>query len=314
MVTNPAWRMPFGVWQDRFVRWIEEPEEDALLEAAIFFDFRQLHGELHAEQPLRRVIRGAAGNRRFLGRLAAAALRRRPTAGFLCQLRGEHRGRIDLKAHGTAPIVDLARLVALAAGSLETATVARLRAAADQGTAGRIAIDLAAAFHELQQLRLGHQAACLAAGAPADDIVASSVPLLPPGGRDRPRSAGRWALPAASGPSLALVGAGVRLLTGFPALAVPIRSTVAIRPATCAWPLQRSTWWRSHISCGASLGSARCSCGSLGRGRRSSRQRQDGFPYRWHRGLPHHEDRSSDTAGGDAAALRRSPDCGRPPP
>jgi CBS domain-containing protein len=101
-------------------------------------------------------------------------LRRRPTAGFLCQLRGEHRGRIDLKAHGTAPIVDLARLFALEAGSLETATVARLRAAADQGTAGRIAIDLAAAFDELQQLRLGHQAACLAAGAPADDIVAIS--------------------------------------------------------------------------------------------------------------------------------------------
>jgi CBS domain-containing protein len=172
MATNPAWRVPFGVWQDRFVRWIEEPEEDALLDAAIFFDFRQLHGELHAEQPLRRVIRGAAGNRRFLGRLAAAALRRRPTAGLLCQLRGAHRGRIDLKAHGTAPIVDLARLFALEAGRPKTATVARLRAAADQGTAGRIAIDLAAAFDDLQQLRLGHQAACLAAGAPANDIVA----------------------------------------------------------------------------------------------------------------------------------------------
>jgi CBS domain-containing protein len=174
MATNPAWRVPVGVWQDRFARWIEEPEEDALMEAAIFFDFRQLHGELHAEQPLRRVIRGAAGNRRFLGRLAAAALRRRPTAGFLWQPRGEHRGRIDLKAHGTAPIVDLARLFALEAGSLETATVARLRAAADQGIAGRVAIDLAAAFDDLQQLRLGHQAARLAAGAPADDIVAIS--------------------------------------------------------------------------------------------------------------------------------------------
>jgi CBS domain-containing protein len=56
-------------------------------------------------------------------------------------LRGEHRSRIDLKAHGTAPIVDLARLFALSAGRPETATVARLRAAADQGTAGKIAID-----------------------------------------------------------------------------------------------------------------------------------------------------------------------------
>jgi CBS domain-containing protein len=172
MATNPAWRVPLRAWQDRFVRWIEQPDEDALLEAAIFFDFRQLYGELHAELPLRRVIRAAAGNRRFLGRLAAAAVRRRPAAGLLWHLGREHRARIDLKAHGTAPIVDLARLFALEAGRPETGTVARLRAAADQGTAGRVAIDLAAAFDDLQQLRLGHQAARLAAGAPADDIVA----------------------------------------------------------------------------------------------------------------------------------------------
>lgn len=173
MATNPAWRVPLAAWQDRFIHWIEQPGEDALLEAAIFFDFRQLHGQLHAGQPLERVIRGAAGNRRFLGRLAAAAVRRRPPAGFLYHLRGERRGRIDLKAHGTAPIVDLARLFALEAGRPETGTVARLHAAVDEGTAGKLAIDLAAAFEDLQQLRFDHQAACLAAGAPADDIVAT---------------------------------------------------------------------------------------------------------------------------------------------
>jgi signal-transduction protein with cAMP-binding, CBS, and nucleotidyltransferase domain len=50
--------------------------------------------------------------------------------------------------------------------------VAHLRAAADHGTAGRIAVELGAAFEDLQQLRLGHQAARRTAGAPADDIVA----------------------------------------------------------------------------------------------------------------------------------------------
>lgn len=40
MATNPAWRAPLGAWQDRFVGWIEQPEEDALLEAT-FFDFRR---------------------------------------------------------------------------------------------------------------------------------------------------------------------------------------------------------------------------------------------------------------------------------
>ena len=136
MATNPAWRVPL-----RSLAGAVRPLDRAAgggraAPAAIFFDFRQLHGDLDAEAPLRRVIRQAAGNRQFLGRLAAAALRRRPPLGFLGHLRGEHRGRIDLKAHGTAPIVDLARLFALEAGSPATATAARLRAAAEHGTAG----------------------------------------------------------------------------------------------------------------------------------------------------------------------------------
>jgi CBS domain-containing protein len=99
-------------------------------------DFRQLHGDLDAESPLRRIAGRAAGDRRFLGRLAVAALWRRPPLGLLHHLRGDHHGRIDLKAHGTAPIVDLA-----------------------------------AAFEYLQQLRLRHQAGQLAAGAAPDDAV-----------------------------------------------------------------------------------------------------------------------------------------------
>jgi CBS domain-containing protein len=172
MATNPARRVPLGAWKDQFTRWIEQPEEEALLAAAIFFDFRQVHGELEAERPLRRVVGWAAGNRRFLGRLAAAALRRRPPLGFLRHLRGDQRGRIDLKAHGTAPIVDLARLLALEAGSAETGTVARLRSAAECGSAGTAAANLAAAFEYLQQVRLRHQADRLAAGHSPDDVVA----------------------------------------------------------------------------------------------------------------------------------------------
>jgi CBS domain-containing protein len=171
MATNLARRLPRRAWQDRFGSWIQEPEEEALLEAAIFFDFRQLHGDLDAEAALRPVIRQAAGNRRFLGRLARASLRRRPPLGFLRQLRGDHHGRVDLKAHGTAPIVDLARLLALEAGSAELATVARLRAATERGTVGRTAADLAAAFDYLQEVRLRHQAGRLQAGAAPDDLI-----------------------------------------------------------------------------------------------------------------------------------------------
>jgi CBS domain-containing protein len=170
MATNPARRVTLRAWQDQFARWIGQPEEDALLEAAILFDFRQLHGDLDAEAPLRRVIRRAAGDRRFLGRLAAAALRRRPPLRFLRHLHGER--RVDLKAHGIAPIVDLGRLLALEAGSPETSTVGRIRSAADHGTAGTAAPDLVAAFEYLQEVRLRHQAGLLAAGRGLDDRIA----------------------------------------------------------------------------------------------------------------------------------------------
>ena len=172
MATNPARRLPRRAWQQQFSSWIQEPEEEALLDAAICFDFRQLHGDLDAEAALRPVIRQAVGNRRFLGRLARAALRRRPPLGFLRQLRGDHHGRVDLKAHGTAPIVDLARLLALEAASAELATVARLRAATERRTVGRTAADLAAAFVYLQEVRLRHQAGRVQAGAAPDDGVA----------------------------------------------------------------------------------------------------------------------------------------------
>jgi CBS domain-containing protein len=172
MATNPARRVPLGAWQEQFIRWIEEPDQDAVLTAATYFDFRQLHGDLDAEASLRRIAGHAAGNRRFLGRMAVAALWRRPPLGFLHHLRGDHHGRIDLKAHGTAPIVDLARLLALEAGDPAVATSARLQAAADHGTAGTAAAaDLATAFEYLQQLRLRHQAGRLAAGAAPDDAV-----------------------------------------------------------------------------------------------------------------------------------------------
>jgi CBS domain-containing protein len=171
MATNPARRVPRRAWQQQFASWIQEPEEEALLDAAICFDFRQLFGDLDAEAALRPVIRQAAGNRRFLGRLARAALRRRPPLGFLRQLRGDHQGRIDLKAHGTAPIVDLARLLALEAASAELATAARLRAATERRAVGRTTADLVAAFDYLQQVRLRHQAGRLQAGAAPDDVI-----------------------------------------------------------------------------------------------------------------------------------------------
>jgi CBS domain-containing protein len=137
-MVNLTWRVALGAWQDRCIRWIEQPDEEALFEAATFLDFRQVHGDLTAEQALRRTVRCAAGNSRFLGRLAAAAVRRRPVSRFLGHRLGAHRGRVNLKAHGTARIVDLARLFALEVRCPETGTgPPACRSRPGQGRRGR---------------------------------------------------------------------------------------------------------------------------------------------------------------------------------
>jgi CBS domain-containing protein len=63
-------------------------------------------------------------------------------------------------------------LLALEAGSGETATVTRLRTATERGTVGRTAADLVAAFEYLQEVRLRHQVGRLQAAAAPDDLVA----------------------------------------------------------------------------------------------------------------------------------------------
>ena len=95
-----------------------------------------------------------------------------PASRLLGYQHGRHRARVDLKAYGTAPIVDLARLLALERAGRRRAPWLDCGPRPIRETAGRIAVDLAAAFADLQQLRLDHHAARRTAGAPADDSVA----------------------------------------------------------------------------------------------------------------------------------------------
>jgi len=157
------WHRPLAEWRRLFEGWVATPEPQALLEASNFFDFRRVHGEL-ALDPLQEVLLRAGREGLFLAHLARAALAFRPPIGAFRQLRAD-RGGLDLKASGILPIVGLARLYALAAGSGARPTLARLEAAAAAGTLGRdTASTLAEAFRFLLRLRLRHQLAELRQG------------------------------------------------------------------------------------------------------------------------------------------------------
>lgn len=168
MATN--WCKPLDEWLALFSDWIDRPEPQALVEAGIFFDFRPVHGELSLE-PLEQRMMSAQRNGIFLAYLAQAANAFAPPLGFLNRLRSEG-GYIDLKKGGVAPVVGMARALALAAGSRERSTMERLTAAVQGGTLSSEGADnLSGAFQFFLHIRLRAQLDAIRAGQKPDNRI-----------------------------------------------------------------------------------------------------------------------------------------------
>jgi CBS domain-containing protein len=171
MATN--WCRPLTEFERLFHGWIEDPQPHALLQAQVFLDVQACYGDLSIE-PLENLL--VAGGRRgpFRAQMARAAVLFRPSLTWWGGLRttraaGDVR-TLDVKVSGTAPIVLLARLYALAAGSAAHSTVERLEAAS--GTLSPPDADaLIDAYRYLTGLRLGHQLEQIRAGLPADNLI-----------------------------------------------------------------------------------------------------------------------------------------------
>ncbi len=165
MACNPDLTLPYAGWEDVFMRWVDRGDPEALLAASIYFDFRPLFGNVGLANQLREdVVRRAQSNERFLKQMADNALRNRPPAsGRLAEsLFGGVASpeRVDLKMHGTVPLVDAARIWALRAGLHETNTSERFRRLSEMGQLPAADVEgwLAAfEFFQLMRLRAQHQ-------------------------------------------------------------------------------------------------------------------------------------------------------------
>jgi CBS domain-containing protein len=168
MATN--WCKPMEDWLALFTSWIERPEPQAVMEAGIFFDFRTVHGTFSLE-PLEEVMVSARRNGIFLAYLVQAARAFAPPLGFFNRLRSED-GYIDLKKGGVAPVVGMARALALATGSRERSTIERLAAAVEGGSLSREGADnLQGAFEFFLHIRLRTQLAAIRAGQTPDNRI-----------------------------------------------------------------------------------------------------------------------------------------------
>lgn len=170
MAGNPRWCLGQSEWRDRFAAWIDRPEPEALLNAAIFFDFRAVHGERSIVAGLRDWLAEYAPDRgRFLFPMVRNALGNQPPLGlirdFALARGGAHPGTIDLKVNGVQPFVEAARIYGLADGVAATGTLERLAGIA--GVRAIAASELDAwtdAFRVIQRLRLALNAAQHARG------------------------------------------------------------------------------------------------------------------------------------------------------
>jgi CBS domain-containing protein len=160
MASNPELCLTFDEWKAKLNGWFQNSDPQALLDAAICFDFRALAGDTRLADRLREWMLALTRTRQnFLRLMAENALQAKPPLGWLRDFTTEGENTFNLKLNGVRPFVDVARVFALGRGLPQTNTAERLRAA---GKAGALAPGeaeaMSAAFFFLQQVRLRHQA------------------------------------------------------------------------------------------------------------------------------------------------------------
>jgi CBS domain-containing protein len=167
MATNDQWRQPLSVWRGYFANWIENPQPKALMYASIFFDLRCLHGDKSLLDSLQaEILTKTKVQTLFQAFMAGNALSHKPPIGFFrgfvldkdSKDESADKG-MDMKKRGVVPVIDMARLYALAGGLAPINTWERLEAIAEAGTITPSMVeDLRDAFEFISMVRLQHQA------------------------------------------------------------------------------------------------------------------------------------------------------------
>lgn len=177
MATNPKWRQPAKMWQSYFDGWVDTPSPKALLNSSVFFDLETICGDASLLDSVRdHLLKKTKNNTLFIAHLSKNALGLRPPLGFfrdfVLKQNGKHKATLDLKHNGIAPIVDLARIYALAQGISAVNTIERIKQAAGSAAITKSSAEnLIDAYEFLGILRVKHQAQKLMQGLEADNYL-----------------------------------------------------------------------------------------------------------------------------------------------
>lgn len=181
MAKNADQRLTQGEWRARYRSWVSDPDEDRILRATIFFDMRCVHGDAQLVSGLRQeVVAMAEADRLFVSFMARDALRSKVPLGIFRNLvlekSADGQKIFDAKAQAIMPVIDTARVLALASGIEAVGTLDRLNALADAGKMARDdAQSLIDAFLFVNELRIAHQAEQVARGERPDNALAPAA-------------------------------------------------------------------------------------------------------------------------------------------
>ncbi len=117
MASNPKWCTSLSDWQQQFKHWIQVPDTQSLLHAAIFFDFRTTVGDVAMAETIRAYIFDQLESESlFMNHLANNALLNPPPLSFfrkfVLEKSGEHEDSFDIKRRAMMPLTDAARVLA----------------------------------------------------------------------------------------------------------------------------------------------------------------------------------------------------------
>ncbi len=181
---NPLFSRSRSGWVTAADEWQDDPTRyGALLLSAMVADSRPLTG-LPLGRALTARMRSRTRTTQFLRAMLTEALGWRPPTGFVrdfvVQHGGEHRGQLDLKSGGLAPVVGLARWVAIVTGDARGTTPQRLHRGAERGVVSHTeARTLTGAFEDIYAVLLDHEVDALRSGVePSTYIVPKTLDRL----------------------------------------------------------------------------------------------------------------------------------------
>ncbi len=159
MAKNSQWCQPISVWEKYFADWIKTPEPQNLLDATIFFDFRNLYGDEDLANTLRDTVSTLINNHSlFFYHLAHNTANIKPphiSSGNI--ISDKNADLIDLK-NALQPIIMFARTYALKNNIWCTNTIDRLEALKyKQIISANTADEIIFVYNYLMKLRLKNQ-------------------------------------------------------------------------------------------------------------------------------------------------------------